>query len=174
MKLIQSPKRFDLIITKQNPNGKHIPHTVTLHHTAGGRVGSEDYLKLKGLGYHYMIDKDGTIYKYNNITDVVGHSSKANRGYVGVSYVAGGVTLGPVNENQLQASIELLSSLHKDHPSIQYVSDHATIDKIVAHRGYKSDPQWPGEKPEVNDWSIKHKYIQLISDATGLKPVTTS
>ncbi len=163
MKIIQSKKSY-------KSYGTHKPHTVTLHHTAGGRVGSEDYLKLKGLGYHYMIDKDGTVYSYNPITDVVGHSSKANRGYVGVSYVSGG-TLGPVNEVQLQASRELLKDICNSHPSVHYVSDHATIDILVAVRGHKTDPQWPGEKVEQNVWSIKHKYIDDIASYSGLTPI---
>lgn len=163
MKLIQSNVRFKVY-------GSHVPHTITLHHTAGGRVGSEGYLKQQGLGYHFMIDKDGTIHQYNGINNVVGHSSKANRGYIGVSYISGG-KLGPVNDLQLQASIELCESLAKGYESITKVSDHATIDKIVANRGWKSDPQWPGEKSEKNDWSIKHKYLDMIADGSGLKAI---
>ena len=166
MKLIQSNLRF-------KSYGSHTPHTVTLHHTAGGRVGSESYLKQQGLGYHFMIDKDGTTHQYNGLDNVVGHSSKANRGYIGVSYIAGG-SLGPVNEIQLQASIELLKDLHNKYPNITKVSDHATIDKIVAKRGWKSDPQWPGEKSESNDWKVKRHYLNLITQQTGLKAVYTN
>lgn len=164
MKLVKSTTKFAVY-------GTHTPTTITLHHTAGGLIGSEDYLKLKGLGYHYMIDKDGTIHKYNSCREVVGHSSKANRGYIGISYVAGGDKLGPVNNIQLEASIALIEDIVNRYPSIQSVSDHATIDKIVAHRGWKSDPQWPGEKSESNNWAIKHKYIDLIAKETGLKAI---
>lgn len=163
MKLIQSKVRYTV-------NGIHEPHTVILHHTAGGLKGSESYLRQKGLGYHFMIAKDGTVYAYNPVDEVVSHASRANYGYVGVSYESGG-TLGPTNELQLQASIELLTKLASDHDSITKVSDHASIDKIVAKRGWKSDPFWPGEKSEVNNWKIKHKYIDLISSKTGLVAV---
>lgn len=151
--------------------GYHEPHTVTLHHTAGGRVGSETYLKSINLGYHFMIDVDGSIYAYNSIDEIVGHSSKANNGYVGVSYVAGG-PLGPVNEAQLQSSKDLLLDLANKHDSITHVSDHATIDKIVAHRGWKSDPQWPGEKAEQNDWDIKKQHLLEIAEYAGLEATT--
>jgi N-acetyl-anhydromuramyl-L-alanine amidase AmpD len=163
MNIIQSKKLF-------KSYGSHNPNTITIHHTAGGRVGSEDYLKTKGLGYHFMIDKDGTVHQYNEISDVVGHSSKANRGYVGVSFVCGG-KLGPASQEQITAVIELADSLRNKHNNIKYITDHATIDILVAKRGGKSDPQWPGEKVEQNNWDIKHKYIDLIATRSSLKAI---
>lgn len=161
MKLINSKVRY---VTY----GYHDPYMITLHHTAGGRVGSEQHLKIKRLGYHFMIETDGTVYSYNPIDQVVGHSSKANTGYVGVSFVAGG-SLGPVNELQLQASKELCKQLAEDYESITHVSDHATVDKKITKRNAKSDPQWPGEKVEQNNYVIKHKYLDIIADFSGLK-----
>ena len=161
MKLIQSKVRYKVY-------GHHRPTVAILHHTAGGRKGSEDYLRVKGLGYHYMIEKDGTVYGYNDIEEIVGHASKANDGYVGISYISGG-PLGPTNDIQIQASIELLKELRSQ--GVTKVSDHATIDKIVAFRGWKSDPHWQGEKSEVNNWTIKRDMLQKIADESGLTPI---
>jgi len=160
MNLIQSKVRYQA-------TGMHEPHTITLHHTAGGLKGSEAYLKQKGLGYHFMIAKDGTVYAYNPVDEVVSHSARANFGFIGVSYEAGG-PLGPVNEAQLASSIELVTVLANDCDTIRKVSDHASVDNMIAHRGWKSDPQWPGEKSEVNDWTIKHKFLDSIARASGL------
>jgi hypothetical protein len=162
MNLIKSKIRF-------KSYGYHEPSTVILHHTAGGRPGSESFLKQKGLGYHYMIDKDGTVHKYNSINDIVGHASRANNGYIGVSYISGGA-LGPTNEVQIQASIALLQRLKADY-GVSKVSNHATIDKIVAKRGWKSDPHYIGEKSEQNNWTIKNSELDKIAKATGLTPI---
>lgn len=149
--------------------GYHEPHTIILHHTAGGRVGSESYLKAQGLGYHYMIDKDGKVYEYNHIGEVVGHASKANRGYIGISYVSGG-SLGPTNEVQIKASIELIKYI-SENSDVTKVSNHATIDKLIAKRGWKSDPQYIGEKSEQNNWTIKNKELDRIAKETLLQPI---
>lgn len=161
MELIKSKVRYKTY-------GNHEPHTIILHHTAGGRVGSESYLKQQGLGYHYMIDKDAKVYQYNSITDIVGHASKANNGYIGISYVSGGV-LGPTTEHQILASIDLIKSIGYD--NISKVSNHATIDKIIAKRGWKSDPFYTGEKSEQNNWAIKNKELDRVAKATGLQPI---
>jgi N-acetyl-anhydromuramyl-L-alanine amidase AmpD len=116
-----------------------------------------------------MIDKDGSVYSYNGPNDIVGHASKANRGYIGISYISGGA-LGPTNESQIQASIALLKVLRRDY-GIEKVSNHATIDKIIAKRGWKSDPFYAGEKSEANDWKIKNSQLDVISKETGLTPV---
>lgn len=163
MKLIKSKVRYTTY-------GYHNPHTVILHHTAGGRIGSESYLQQKGLGYHFMIDREGIVYSYNPVTDVVGHASRANHGYIGVAYVSGG-PLGPTSEAQIQASIELLSTLAEENDSIVKVSNHATIDKIVAKRGWKSDPQYNGEKVEQNDFKIKNNELDRVAKETGLQAI---
>jgi hypothetical protein len=155
---------------KYSTYGHHNPHTITLHHTAGGRVGSEAYLKQQGLGYHYMIDVDATVYSYNEVNAIVGHSSRANNGYVGISYVSGG-PLGPTSEKQIQASIELMNMLKGKYSSITKVSTHAAIDKLVAKRGWKSDPHYIGEKTEQNNWLIKNRELDKVEAATGLKAI---
>ncbi len=162
-KVIQSKVKF-------NVSGTHNPKTIILHHTAGGRVGSEGYLKQKGLGYHAMIEKDGTIYRYNDINEVVSHASRANVGYVGISFIAGG-PLGPVTDAQIQAAIQLINEMKDEADSLVKVSDHATIDVLVAKRGWKSDPQYQGEKVEQNDYSIKYKILDRISFETKLDTI---
>ncbi len=163
MKLIQSPVRFTVY-------GEMAPLHITLHHTAGHRKPSEDYLKQKRLGYHFMIDPDGTVYAYNDPMEVVGHSQSANHDYIGISLVCGS-PLPAANELQIQATKELCTYLATGYPTIKTISDHATIDRIVAHRGWKCDPQWPGEKAEQNIWAIKHKYLDEIAQCCGLDPV---
>jgi N-acetyl-anhydromuramyl-L-alanine amidase AmpD len=168
MKLIQSPKRFR--------SARHqTPHTVTLHHTAGSLKGSEDYsINVTHFGYHFMIDRDGTVYAYNPVTEEVAHSLEANTGYIGVAFIAGGTELGPVQQNQYQAAVELLTKLQQDYgDTLKYVTDHATIDVLVSGRCAKSDPQWAGEHVDQNNWDIKHHYIDMIANDTGLLAIKT-
>ena len=164
MKIIQSKVRF-------KSNGNHKPHTITLHHTAGSIKGSVPYLVQKGYGYHFLISKDGTINAYNPVSDVVSHSYKANVGYIGISYEAGG-PLGPVLDIQRDASIELIKDLISNHKDIDTISDHASIDNIIARRGWKSDPQWPGEPVEGSIWAIKKANLDVIAKACKLKTLS--
>lgn len=158
--VIQSNVKFSV-------SGSHRPTLIVLHHTAGGRVGSEGYLKQKGLGYHCMIERDGKIFIYNEITKVVSHASRANIGTVGISFIAGG-TVGPVTDAQIEAAIQIINKMQDDVDSLEKISDHATVDVLIAKRGWKSDPQYQGEKVEKNDFSIKYKVLDRISKATGL------
>ena len=63
------------------------PIGITLHYTAGGTVQSTiSVLKRRGLAYHYIIDRDGTITTLSEPNVVVYHDPATNRAHVGVAY----------------------------------------------------------------------------------------
>jgi len=140
------------------------PHTIILHHTGGGTlVGAEETLKKRGLGYHYMIDGDGTVVEYGRPNQHMSHSYRNNSGTVGISYVGGG-DFGACNEGQYISMIALIRDIAKEYPSIKNVTGHKHIDP----RGWKIDPRWSGEPPNGVDWDVDMKWMLHIKEKTGL------
>lgn len=143
------------------------PYRVIIHHTAGSSIsGAESALKKRGLGYHYMIDKDGTIYEYDDGTRKMYHAYKNNTGTIGVSFVGGG-RYGPLENAQHREMIKLLRDLKERHKSLTEVTGHKHVDS----RG-KIDPRFPGEPPNGVDWEIDKGYMDEIAEETGLKFVS--
>lgn len=144
------------------------PTRVILHHTAGGTLaGAESTLKVRGLGYHYMIEKNGGVVEYVPADRFTAHAYKANLGTVGVSFIGGG-KYGAANDKQLKACVELLKYLKATYPSIKEVTGHKHVDA----RGWKIDPRFEGE-PELGiDLNIDRKAMDKISRCTGLKFVS--
>lgn len=57
------------------------PKGIVVHFTAGGSVsGSIDYLIKSGLGYHILVDRDGSITQMTSLDRMVWHAGKAHWG----------------------------------------------------------------------------------------------
>jgi len=140
------------------------PTTVILHHTAGGSIsGAESALKSRGLGYHYMIDKDGTVVEYVPTNRRCSHAYRNNTGTVGISYVGGG-KFGPINDSQQKALKELLVHIRKLDPKIKNLTGHKHVDP----RGWKIDPRWPGEPRDGVNWTIDKEFMEQLAMDTGM------
>jgi N-acetyl-anhydromuramyl-L-alanine amidase AmpD len=140
------------------------PRTIVIHHTGGGTItGAEDTLKRRGLGYHYMIDGDGTVVEYVPPSRRCAHAYRNNTGTIGIAYVGGG-DFGACNEGQYISLIELCRDIKKEYPTVKNVTGHKHIDP----RGWKIDPRWSGEPPNGVDWDIDMKWMLHIRDKTGL------
>lgn len=136
---------------------------IVMHSTAGSTLsGAISALRSKGFGYHYLIEKDGTIWKcvpYKRSTTHAGNSYGPREQAKGVSrvqnsaqeFVAGcsvnGYSIGVsfVHENdgqkvitsaQMTAAEQLVRALADGIPSLKHVSTHA----IVSPRR-KTDPR---------------------------------
>ena len=132
------------------------PWFVVLHDTAGPTLHSaEETLKQRGLGYHYMIDKDGVCYEYALPSMKMSHAAGYNTGSVSISYVGGG-GYGKVNDTQIQASIDLINEhITKLAHSLRAITGH----KHASNSG-KIDPEFDGDDDD---------YMNLISEKTGLE-----
>lgn len=96
------PKTQKLVNPMEFATGKMVPSGVTVHYTADGSARkSIAALKGAGLGYHIIIDRDGTVYQTCYLTQSVYHAGKAmwngrspNRHHLAVAVVSwGAVTL---------------------------------------------------------------------------------
>jgi len=69
-----------------------------------------------GIGYHYVIDTDGTIYKTNYISTKAYHAGDYNRISIGVCLVGNFIKYNP-SDKQYSSLIELLKHLEETYNS---------------------------------------------------------
>lgn len=110
---------------------------IVLHHTGGSTLaGAVTTLRQHGYGYHYLIDKDGTVYKGCPVLRRCSHAGygkwhdgrNPNDATIGISLVGG---LGkPFTEDQVESAFMLIvGELLPVFDSIKYISTHRLIDK---------------------------------------------
>lgn len=84
----------------------------------------------KGIGYHYVVDLDGTIEKGRNENEVGAHCTNHNKNSIGVVYVGGldknGKPKDTRTEAQKKALLELIIALVIKYPQA----------KIYGHRDF--------------------------------------
>ena len=89
---------------------------IILHDTVTSTVQAAiDTLKQRGLGYHYLIDKNGDIVQLAKPEDLMWHALKYNMHTIGISFI-GGVHQGDITPTQINAAIELITELKKTFP----------------------------------------------------------
>ncbi len=137
--------------------------TVVLHATAGATLsGAVSTLRERGLGYHYLIDKDGTVWKGCPVMSLTGHAGNSygpnesaagvsrvqnrrkefvadcsvNDYTIGISFVNENDGVHPYTEAQELAIRVLLRELKAALPSICWLTTHAIVSP-----GRKSDPR---------------------------------
>jgi N-acetylmuramoyl-L-alanine amidase len=82
------------------------------------------------IGYHYLIDRDGTVVEGRPVERTGAHVKGHNTGTVGISLFGGfGGSAGDsfadnFTEDQEQALLDLIAKLKADHPSITKISGH--------------------------------------------------
>jgi len=110
--------------------------TIVLHATAGGSLsGALSTLRLKGLSYHYLIDKDGVVWKAVPYTRVAFHAGKSLgpsgencNGYsIGISFVNRNDGIDPYTEKQTEACRLLVADLQNAISSLQYLTTHYAV-----------------------------------------------
>ncbi len=142
------------------------PNLIILHHTVSPTVSSAvNGLKSRagGLGYHFIIDNDGTVNQFGDCNQLMYHASGYNHESIGVSFVGGG-HFSSVNAIQIKAAIRLINENIKTVcPSISLITCH----KHATSSG-KIDPRFPGEPENGINLIIDKHYMDQISQAVGL------
>lgn len=150
------------MVSKPRPKGTIID-TIVLHATGGSTVvGALDALREKGLGYHYIVDQNGHVYKAVSAADETYHAGSSygpheakeglsraqkrtgefiagcsvNTYSVGVSLVNLNNGKDPYDHDQIEALIELLKAIKAQIPTIKYLTTHAIVSP-----GRKTDPR---------------------------------
>ncbi|SDO27175.1 peptidoglycan recognition protein family protein [Alkalicoccus daliensis] len=128
------------------------PNRITIHHSAGN-TGSADtfahyhtqHLGWPGIGYHYVINRNGDIERCWNDTVVSYHTKGSNTGNIGICLVGN----GSFTTEQMKQLITLIQSLQKRW-GIQ-------TSNVKGHR------EWKGQQTECPGFEV--------SRVRGLLPV---
>lgn len=115
---------------------------ITIHHSAGGanealrniafwHINGRDW---PGIAYHYVIEKDGTIYQTNSVSSWTYHNGFNNRGAIGICLL-GNFETGYPDPKQVYALTWLINDLKKRYPQIKF---------LMGHREYQNETLCPG------------------------------
>ena len=111
-------------------------YLIILHHTASPSATVEgihsDHLKRgwAGIGYHFLIQPDGTIDKGRGIEYVGSHCAGNNTSSIGIALVGDFRRTQPT-EKQLESLSELIQFMKKHVPSIKRVLNHNDLYKTL-------------------------------------------
>lgn len=108
------------------------------------------------IGYHYIIDRDGTIAKGRPLERIGAHVQGHNTGTIGICLIGGHgstATDDPTDHftiNQLDAARRFIDDLRAKYPTIRRVSGHNDYTDGKACPGFKV-AAWMAMQPIV-DW----------------------
>jgi N-acetyl-anhydromuramyl-L-alanine amidase AmpD len=129
------------------PAGVKEPDLIVMHSTAGGTaLSSIAYLRKIGYSYHYVIDRDGTVYKcvpasqcafHAGVSKSV-HGENVNEYSVGVCFANRNDGKEPITQAQEKAARELALALKEQFKTLRLVTRH--LDCCIP-KGRKSDPR---------------------------------
>ena len=102
---------------------------------------------------HFMIKRDGTIYRLMDETTMARHVIGLNYSSIGIENVGGQNNIANLTPAQLKANTALITYLKKRYPSIDYLIGHYEYTNFVHHPLWlEQDPSYrtikydPGEK----------------------------
>jgi N-acetylmuramoyl-L-alanine amidase len=105
---------------------------IAVHHSATKTGSAEAFARFHtehngwpGIGYHYVVEKDGTVKKTNNLSTVSYHVGQSNRIAVGVCFT-GHYDIDTPPDVQLEAGAQLIAELMRGLPWL-------TTDDIWGH-----------------------------------------
>jgi N-acetylmuramoyl-L-alanine amidase len=111
--------------------------TIVLHHTAVPTIGNSiRTLRLRGMSYHYIIDEQGLIIRTVPFGRTAFHAAGANRTSIGIAFVGGATIAWAPTEQQRTAAKQLIATLVRQHPRLQYVVGHGDIRDTNAGEPY--------------------------------------
>jgi hypothetical protein len=166
----------------QDPDAKDIdivPRMIVLHHTAGSSFkGTWSYFddvhvekdreRTAGAGEvnvsaHFVVDRDGTIYRLVPETRMARHCIGLNHVAIGVENV-GGKDGYPLTAAQEIADARLVRWLARRYPTITHLIGHHEYRRMEGHEYFvERDPKYRNEKPDPGDAFMK-KVRALVSD----------
>jgi len=142
------------------------PRVIVLHYTAIGSLedsfralkpqtlrGRKDIAKASALNVsaHYLVDRDGTIYRLMPDNHMARHVIGLNYSAIGVENVAKNAE--DLTPAQLKANIALVKYLKRKYPTIRYLIGHHEYRKmektplwLEKDRGYRTKKYDPGAK----------------------------
>ena len=123
---------------------------IVIHHTANNdtvqEIEQEHIEKFDGIGYHFVIGKDGTVYEGRTFDKKGSHVANANTGKIGIALI-GDYYDGKWWEVWEWGSDDLPDSQKESlYVLVEILKDGQEIYEIGGHRDYKNGTVCPGNK----------------------------
>lgn len=128
---------------RRNPKGIN---TIVVHHSATSSGSPQAFAKYHvesngwpGIGYHYVIGKDGAVHLTNHETAISYHAAGVNTNSIGICLV------GHFDqEKPTQAQISALVELCRD------IKGRLGITRIIGHREVPAPKSCPGKNLDMD------------------------
>lgn len=142
---------------KLNENNK--PNKIIVHHAVGSNITAEQINKMhiekgfEGIGYHFYIRKDGTVYRGRPENTEGAHTIGENRTSLGIC-LEGNMDKETVSEKQME-SLENLS---------EYLIIKYNLETIDGHNDHYNT-RCPGENMSIEGLNerVKNRLIELAN-----------
>ena len=102
---------------------------------------------------HFLVDRDGTIYRLMPETWMARHAIGLNLSAIGVENVGGGGGVDNMTRQQISSNIRLVRYLKKKYSSIEYLIGHSEYREFEGHPlwleiddGYRTEKIDPGDR----------------------------
>lgn len=117
---------------------------------------------------HFLVDRDGKIYRLTSETALNRHAIGYNWCAIGIENVGGVDGAEDLTVAQLQANVELIKYLHEKYPTIEYVFGHYQQDAAKETELFiELVPDYYAGKPDPGKIFMRHLRDYLEGD--GLK-----
>jgi hypothetical protein len=139
------------------------PRAIVLHWTASPTLESSWQIfapselqgrpELDGAGRvnvsaHFLVDRDGTIYRLVPEETVARHTIGLNHVAIGIENVGGGEA-HPLTPAQVEANAALVRDLVRRYPTITHLLGHSEYRRMESHPYFRElDPNYRTEKPD--------------------------
>ncbi len=105
------------------------------------------------VSIHFLVDRDGTIYRLMQETTMARHCIGLNFNSIGVENVGGGDNVDNLTDEQLEANIFLVKYFADKYPTIEYLIGHHEYREFEDHplwlerdESYRTEKFDPGER----------------------------
>lgn len=130
---------------------KEMPSTIVLHATGGeSATGAIAWLRKIGLSYHYVIGKDGKVYKcvpYGRVAFHAGQSrgpdgKNVNEYSIGISFANRNDGIDPYTPAQIESCKELIQTLCNGIAELRWLTTHFAIapDRKTDPKSFRVKP----------------------------------
>lgn len=144
---------------------------IAVHHSAGTLDQTPEQIaqyhinhnKWGGIGYHFLVDKDGNVYYVGDLATARAHVANMNDKYIGICLIG---DFRPEEDGQITKEMkfslqELCRKLIEDYPALTNISDWKAI------KGHKEVPQQSTSCPaSVID------FVNKMRDTNGNAPTS--
>ncbi len=160
------------------------PRAVVVHWTAFGSFDStyryfyaEEFASgidagTLNVASHFLVDRDGTIYRLTSETALNRHAIGYNWCAIGIENVGGVDGAEDLTVAQLQANVELIKYLHEKYPAIEYVFGH--YQQVEAKKSglfIELVPDYFAGKPDPGKIFMRHLRDYLEGDGLTFFPL---